>query len=119
VGKMTEKDWIETGILIFESEDPDFEKAVYCFKKALKKNSKNSETWNLLGKSYYRLKNDEMALQCLEKALEIDSNNHNIWIDKGTILANKNLKEASKCFEKALELDHTSNKLNKIINAFK
>jgi len=116
---MIENDWIDTGVLIFESDDPDFEKAIYCFKRALKRNPENSEAWNLMGKAYYKLKKEELALQCFERALDLDSDNYLTWIDKGTILANKNPKEASKCFERALELDSMSNKLQKIINAFK
>ena len=70
-------DLLEEGKSHFNNEK--YKEAIECFKKAVKLNPNDANSWNWLGKSYNENGNYEDAIRCLEKAVELNPNDAYSW----------------------------------------
>ncbi|MCS3900367.1 hypothetical protein [Methanococcus voltae] len=108
----TAVNWFEEGVLNCNSNKPDYEKALICFKRVIssRKMAENEyEIWNLMSSIYHELGRDNLAMQCITNALKLAPKNPNLWIQKAQLLEQDNPEEAKKCFKKALEFSKVLN----------
>ncbi|MBP2171977.1 hypothetical protein [Methanococcus voltae] len=99
--------WFEEGILNCNSNKPDYEKALICFKRVIssrKMAESEYEIWNLMSSIYHELGKDKLAMQCIKNALDLAPENSKLWIQKAQLLQDDDPEEAKNCFKKALEL---------------
>ncbi|SET09462.1 TPR repeat-containing protein [Methanococcoides vulcani] len=90
--------WTNTGIAYCDLSE--YQKAVYCFEKALELDSLNPDIWYNKGIAHSYLGNHRESVKSYTKALEVDPKYDNAWINKGMlhdILGE--YEEAIKCYE--------------------
>lgn len=82
-------------------------------KRLLKENSKDSTSWYLLGRLYYKQNDNDEAIKCLERARRINLKNADAWLMLGILYDGeaRNRREEQKALrymEKARELNPRS-----------
>ncbi|WP_445475875.1 tetratricopeptide repeat protein [Methanococcoides methylutens] len=75
--------WTNTGIAYCDLSE--YNKAVYCFKKALELDPLNSDIWYNKGIAHSYLGKYEESIESYTKVLEINPRYDNAWINKGMI----------------------------------
>jgi len=84
----------------------EYDKAIKCFDKVLKKHPENSDVHSAKGSVFYRRGWFDKALKCYDKAIKLDKNNELAYHNKGLIFhRERKYKKALENFDKAISLN--------------
>jgi len=83
----------------------DFQAAIQFGIKATELSPQNDRAWNILGKSYFSLKDYEKATDCFLQSIQIQKDNPDYQYDLGATYFNRGMRiEAKATFERVLQL---------------
>ena len=106
----------DKGIELIEKED--FDGAIECFVKVIKKNPKNSKVWSNKGLAHNGNWEYEEAIKCFDIALELDPNDIIACFNKAVALNDFGKhEEAIECYNDVLRIDpdFDAEELNQIL----
>lgn len=98
----------EKGHLLFAqiyAYEKDYDLAIASYKKALKINNKNTDTYYSLGMLYQSQKNYPAALQCFESAVKVDTSAYGslYQIGRTAVFSGKNLETGIRSLKKYID----------------
>lgn len=93
----------QRGDILFE--EGRYKEAIEEYKKALKENPKDVDSWNDLGLSYYYSGEKSLALEALREGVKVDPGYQRIWLSLGFVAHGAGrLNEARMAWKKAYEM---------------